>query len=273
MKERIRGFARQYLPPKIRSPLGAALGRFNEWAIEPLLGLIFDLRGGRFSADGCTFVIPKDLTSRAYRACFLRGDYEEEERGLIKQFVRSEDRVLELGACLGIVSCVTNRLLADRSAHVVVEGNPMLIPAIHRNRKLNDCGFLVENCAASTDRDVTFYLHPVYVVGGSTQRESNLPVRVPGRTIAELVERYGPFSVLIIDVEGSEHDLFANNPSTLHSFRLVIAELHPWAIGEGQVHACRQMLESAGFKKVGACGLTEAWQRADVEDRPIASGG
>lgn len=261
MKDAIRSLARQHLPAGIRSPLGAVLGRINQWVIEPLLGLIFDLRGGRFRADGCTFIIPKDLTSRSYRACFLLGDYEPEERDLIKRFLHPGDRVLELGACLGIVSCVTNRLLADRRAHVVVEGNPMLIPTIHRNRQLNDCQFLVENCAASVKEDVTFYLHPVWVVGGTTQRESNLPVRVPGRSIGDLTKRYGPFTALIIDVEGSEYDLFTHDADILKSVRLVIAELHPWAIGEENVEACRALFRNAGLEKVGSEGLTEAWQR------------
>jgi len=35
---------------------------------------------------------------------FLDGSYEAEERALIREFVRPSDAVLELGACLGIVS-------------------------------------------------------------------------------------------------------------------------------------------------------------------------
>lgn len=253
--------ARKHLPPGLRKALGAALGHVYHRVVRPFLGLVFDLRGGRFRADGCTFLIPKDLTSRSYRACFLLGDYEPEERDLIKRFLRPDDRVLELGACLGIVSCVTNQLLADRRAHVVVEGNPMLIPTIHRNRQLNNCEFLVENCAASTKEDVTFYLHPVWVVGGTTQRESNLPVRVPGRSIGDLEKKYGPFTALIVDVEGSELELFSHDAEILQCARLVIAELHPWAIGEENVEACRALFRNAGLEKVGSEGLTEAWQR------------
>ena len=175
--------------------------------------------------------------------------------------VKPEDQVLELGACLGIVSCVTNKLLRDKTRHVVVEGNPFCIPSIHRNRELNQCGFLTENCAVSSQKDATFYLHPVYIVGGTTQRESARPVRVPARTLLELEAKHGPFSVLIMDVEGSELEVLTASREALKQYRLVIAELHDWAIGTEGVERCRAIFEEAGLRRVKSAGLTEAWQR------------
>lgn len=257
----LRQFARQHLPAAIRKPLGSFAGNTKAHFIDPILGAVFDLSGGRFRADGCVFEIPKGITSMKYRACFMSGDYEREERELIKAFVRPNDTVLELGACLGIVSCITNRLLADRTRHVVVEGNPFCIPAIHRNRELNQCGFLVENCAASNQREVTFYLHPVFVVGGTTQRQSNRPVRVPARSLAELNGRYGPFTTLIMDVEGSELELFEASQDILSHYRLVIVELHEWAIGVQAVQRCRDLLTASGLRFKQRAGITEVWQR------------
>lgn len=257
----LRQFARRCLPDAIRKPLGRACGWFYVTVIQWVMGALFDLGGGRFRADGCEFIIPKDITSRTYRACFLKGDYESEERDLIRKFVRPTDSVLELGACLGIVSCVTNKLLADNTRHIVVEGNPFCIPAIHRNRRQNNCGFLIENAAASNEHEVTFYLHPVYVVGGTTQRQTELPVRVPGRSMAELDSRHGPFSVLIMDIEGAELEIFAASPEILKRYRLVIVELHAWAIGAAGVERCREILTSAGLRFRQRAGITEAWQR------------
>lgn len=261
MRNQIQSFTRKHLHPRLRQPLGWVAGFIYIYVVRPLLGFWFDMTGGRFKADGCAFVIPKDVTSMAYRSCFVTGEYEADERELIRSQVRADDQVLELGACLGIVSCVTNRLLRDKSRHVVVEGNPFCIPTLHRNRALNQCGFLIENCAVSNERDALFYLHPVYVVGGTTQRSTNLPVRVPCRTLRGLHERYGPFTVLIIDVEGSELDVFEASRDVLHQYRLVIAELHDWAIGNEGVERCRQILGELGFRPVGRAGITEAWQR------------
>lgn len=257
----LRQLARRFLPDAIRKPLGSAAGKFEGHLLNPFYGLVFDLFIRRFRADGCLFEIPHGITSVGYRSCFLKGDYEVEERDLIKKFIRPADAVLELGACLGIVSCVTNKILADKSRHVVVEGNPFCIPAIHRNRELNQCGFLVENCAASNQREVTFYLHPVYVVGGSTQRRSSRAVRVPAKSLSEFESRYGPFTALVMDIEGSELEIFEASHDILKNYRAVIVELHEWAIGAEKTGRCREILRRAGLTFKQRAGITEAWQR------------
>lgn len=257
----LRQLARRFLPDAIRKPLGSAIGKFEEFVFNPLCGLIFDLFVRHFRADGCVFEIPHGITSVSYRSCFLKRDYENEERELIKKFVRPTDSVLELGACLGIVSCVTNKILADKSRHVVVEGNPFCIPAIHRNRELNQCGFLVEHCAVANEREVTFYLHPRFVVGGTTQRKSARPVRVPALSLAELEVRYGPFSALVMDIEGAELEIFEVSQDILKNYRIVIVELHEWAIGAEKVERCREILRRAGLVFKQRADVTEAWQR------------
>ena len=64
----IRPFARKYLPVPLRKALGFASGKFNVTVIRFIKGALFDLSGGHFRADGCTFAIPKRLTSVAYRS-------------------------------------------------------------------------------------------------------------------------------------------------------------------------------------------------------------
>lgn len=259
-----RQLARRFLPAPVRKTLGAAAGRFYHTVIRWFQGAAFDLGGGRFRADGCIFSIPKDQTSRTYRSCFLDGSYEAEERALIREFVRPSDAVLELGACLGIVSCVTNKILADKSKHVVVEGNPYCMPSLHRNRELNNCGFLVENCAVSNKQDAIFYLHPIYIVGGTTERQSGRPVRVPARSLADLNARHGPFHTLIVDIEGAELEIFSAAPEVLRGVRLVVVEIHPWAIGESGARRCRELLSAAGLRFKKLAGITEAWQRDEL---------
>ena len=261
LNDRFRSLARRLLPPGLRRPLGQLAGFVDHHIISPVVGLWFDLRGGRFKTDGCVFEIPRHATSRSYRATFVLGNYEEDERELIRKFLKPEDSVLEFGACMGIVSCVTNKLLRDKARHVVVEANPMLISTIHRNREINQCGFLVENCAGSNHRELTFYLHPLYVVGGTYQRQSGREVRVPGRSLRELNERYGPFTTLIMDVEGAELDLLKGSSDMLGQFRLIILETHDWAIGEDGVQRCREMLTAAGLTLQKQAGATEAWLR------------
>jgi FkbM family methyltransferase len=264
MEPQLRAAARRHLPGRIRRPLGTLAGKLYEWIVLPILGLIFDLKGGRFHADGCTFLIPKDVTTLGWRACLLRADHEREERDLIRRLIRPEDRVIELGGCLGVVSCVTNKRLADKSGHVVVEANPLCLAALYRNRELNQAEFLIEHCAVDSRPEVTFYLHPRFIVQGNLQRPTGRAVRLPAKSLRQLERERGPFTALIIDIEGSEREVFADSADLFKQYRLVIAELHDWAIGADGVERCRQILRDGGLEFVERSGLVEAWQRKNA---------
>jgi FkbM family methyltransferase len=262
MNSAARNFARRNLPASIRKPLGSLFGKLQEYVWLPFLGLVFDLSGDRFKTDGCTFIIPRKTTSLNFRAGFMTNLYEIDERRLVQKFIRPDDSVLEMGACLGIVSCITNKLLRDPSRHIAVEANPNCLPTLHRNRSLNQCNFLIENCAVSNQREVTFYLHPIYIVCGTAQQKSKQAVRVPGRSLQELNDRYGPFSVLIMDIEGGELESLEACSETLHHFRLIVIELHDWVIGTEGVNCCRKILQDAGFNMIERSFVTEAWVRS-----------
>src|SRR6266496_535816 len=73
LTEKARLFARRYLPTPVRKAFGILCGKCLIHLVYPSMGLLFDLLGGRFRADGCQFIIPKDVTSREFRACFLTG--------------------------------------------------------------------------------------------------------------------------------------------------------------------------------------------------------
>lgn len=256
---RIRQIARTFLPTPIRQPLGAAAYRLSAW----LGGALFDLRGGKYRINGCTFIIPKDQTSRQYRSSFLSHCYEVEDLELVRGTIQPTDRVLELGACLGVVSCTTNKLLAEKTKHVVVEANPFCIPWLHRNRDLNECQFLIEHCAVSQSQDVTFHVNPRVIVSSSIRgtTDNEIPVRVPGRPLAELDARYGPFDVLIMDIEGAELETLENSREVLRHYRLVIVELHDFALGDEGLKRCREILSQAGLQCRKQIRCIEAWQR------------
>ena len=261
MEAFLRSIAREHLSDRVRKPIGWFAGQVQARCILPMLGMIFDLKGARFRAGGCTFRIPRDITTRAFRSCFLQRAYEQYEIELIPRYIRPDDRVLELGACMGIVSCITNKLLKDRTSHVVVEANPFCVPVMHRNREQNQCGFLIEHCAVDLKPEVTFYLHPQFIVGGNSQRPTDRPVRLPAKSLRQLESERGPFSALIIDIEGSEREVFESSADVLKKYRVVIVELHDWAIGKDGVERCRQILRDSGMVFVEGAGIVEVWRR------------
>jgi hypothetical protein len=89
---------------KLRSRAGHFSGRF----IRPAIGFGFDLTGSIYRVGGCQFEIPVHLTDRNYRSAFVFGEYEAGERKLIRQYLRTDDRVIELGGCIGVLSCLVS---------------------------------------------------------------------------------------------------------------------------------------------------------------------
>lgn len=230
----------------------------------PVQGFLFDLLcRGRFRTDGCTFEVPKNLTDIRLRGSCFDNTYERPERSLVQKFIRPEDSVLELGACLGVVSCAANMRLRDQSRSLVVEANPKCIPVLQKNRDLNQCLFRIENCAVSNEKETTLFLSPAGVLSGTLKSASPLSVKVPGQTLAELVHRHGPFSVLIMDIEGSELEVLEGSAQLLPGFRFILVEFHYGIIGESGVNRCREILQQSGFMCAGRSVDTEAWLRKE----------
>jgi FkbM family methyltransferase len=242
---------------KLRSRAGHFSGRY----IRPAIGFGFDLTGAVYRVDGCRFKIPLHLTDRNYRSAFVFGEYEAGERKLIRQYLRADDRVIELGGCIGVLSCLVNSRLTERTQHLVVEANPELIPLLRSHRELNRAGFEIETCAVSTEPEITFSVHRLMThsstfAGGETRR-----ITVQGRSLADLHQSHGPFNVLLIDIEGSELEVLRASSTLLREYRLVIIELHQEQLGAEGLEECRRILKSVGLERSAAIHSVEAWTR------------
>ena len=232
--------------------------------IDPVAGLLFTLTRKYYATEGCKFLIPKDLTSIIYRARFYYDLYEWEERRQVNEFVRADDSVIEIGACIGVLSCLTNKRLSKTpEVHVVIEPNPELIPYIEKNRELNDCSFYIEQCLVTDEKDPVFYTAKHISRGSASQQTSN-QVNVKPCRLADLEDKYGKFNVLIMDIQGGEAELIELEKNTLAHFRLVIAEFHPGIIGIAGVERCRATLRELGFQLKQEIGDVEAWEKDAV---------
>jgi FkbM family methyltransferase len=244
----------------MRSLTGHFSGRF----IRPVIGFGFDLTGAVYRVDKCRFEIPVDLTDRNYRSAFVFGEYESGERKLIRQFLRADDRVIELGGCIGVLSCLVNTRLKSPTHHLVVEANPELIPILRRHRELNRACFEIQQCAVSTEPEVTFSVHRFMTHSGIFDQSGMRRIRVPGRSLAALHASHGPFNVLMIDIEGSELDVLRTSSDLLKEYRLVLIELHQEQLGIDGLEECRKILTSAGLQRSASIQSVEAWVRPSV---------
>lgn len=242
---------------RLRSLAGHFSGRF----IRPVVGFGFDLTGAIYRVDGCRFEIPVHLTDRNYLSAFVFNEYEAGERKLIRQFLRADDRVIELGGCIGVMSCLVNSRLISRAHHLVVEANPELIPLLKYHRHINGACFEIEECAVSTEPEVTFSVHRLMTHSGIFTQNDSRQITVRGRSLAELHDSHGPFNALLIDIEGSELDVLRSSSDLLLEYRLVIIEFHKEQLGIDGLEECRGLLTSVGLKRSAVIQSVEAWIR------------
>lgn len=234
-----------------------------------LAGIYFTLFEKTYKVEGLDLVIPFDLTNIRFRGQFPINFYEKQERRYLKQYLPKNATVLELGACLGVVSCLTNRLLDHPEQHVVVEANPKLIAVIEENKTRNNCRFHIEHCIVSNRPDNEFFIGK-NILTSSNRRQSTEKIRVVGKTVQDLENRYKlKFDVLLMDIEGGELDFLRENREKLKELNVIFMEIHqhPDVLSKEDVEECKTLVESAGFEKVvDDTGFWVLVRRNDVPD-------
>jgi FkbM family methyltransferase len=229
-----------------------------------IAGLIFDILLKRFRANGCSFVVPKDLTTRAGRGYFALDLYEKPERQLVTKYIQGDESVLELGACIGIVSCIVNKRLQRPVQHVVVEANPSLIPWLEENKKSNECSFAVESCIVSNKKEDYFYFGQSIVSGSLLQGAAGTATRtkVQGKSFDEIQRSHNiKFDTLIMDIEGGEHEFLTQNKSISTQLNLLIIENHPHILSQKQIDEYEALLLASGLVVAETVDTTKVWLR------------
>ena len=119
--------------------------RGEVWQLGRFVGMPTDI----VRLEDCKFTLDETFLPANVVDLLLENHYEEPERDALKEFLDPDLPVIELGACLGVISCLTNRRLRQPEKHVVVEANPTLVPMIEQNRERNGCRFRIVNAAVS----------------------------------------------------------------------------------------------------------------------------
>ena len=217
-----------------------------------LAGTYFTLFEKTYKVDGLDLVIPFNMTDIRFRGQFPINFYEKQERRYLKQFLPKDATVLELGACLGVVSCITNRLLNHPDRHVVVEANPNVVQVLEENKARNKCSFHIEHCIVSNNISNEFFIGK-NILTSSNRRQSAEKISVAGKTVADLESKYGlKFDVLMMDIEGGELDFLRENREKLKELNVIFMEVHqhPDILLKEDVAECQSIVEQAGFEKV-----------------------
>jgi len=161
--------------------------------------------------------------------------------------VRDGDRVLELGAGVGLVSTIAAKKTDPKNV-ICVEANPGLLPLIaetHRINGVSDVTVLGGVAVAQDDGgEVSFYLREHFWASSMTPGPDAREVKVPRVGIADLIARHAP-QVLSMDIEGAEAALMAG--VDLGPCRTVMMELHPRVYGQVGTASIFRKMHEQGF--------------------------
>lgn len=248
---------------------GRKIRSFPRWCV----GKYVELTGDQVSLRGLKFALDNPLVPTAQKAELYFGDYETTEIEFLNEFLDPALPTVEFGGSIGVVACLTNRKLERPEEHVVVEANPLLLPTLERNRALNDARFEILNMAVAYGAPTIEFHITGSFLGGSTRGPSwGSRVHVaPTVSLATILRDRGFERInLIMDIEGAEVALVANELDVLKQrVKLMIAEIHPHLMPDGQIPKMLAALAEAGFRTAAATpGAVALINRAFEGDAP-----
>jgi FkbM family methyltransferase len=178
-----------------------------------------------------------------------KGKYERGEAKALQAILRPGDRVLELGAGVGLLSTLAARC-PGVEAVTAVEANPELVPLIRETWRINGVGNgTLVNGVVTVDGGgkTAFYLRRDFWASSmeAASRPYERRVKVPRIAIGDLLAEARP-TVISCDLEGGEAGLF--DAVDLSGVRAIVMELHPKVYGPEGVRAITDRLEGAGLR-------------------------
>lgn len=214
--------------------------------------------------DGCRFEL-RHVPDTSMKLELLTGRYELPERNAACRYIRKEWPVVELGGCIGVVSCIANKLLENPRAHVVLEANPLVIPHLESNRDANSCSFKIINRALAYDSSTVTFNPLLDFWGNSLDNGAGHepPVTVPATQLRQILqeEQFEKYA-LICDIEGQEYELVMQEADALRNAELIIMEVHPHKIGQENVQTLLSKLAGLGFKTIDQSALVVVLSKA-----------
>lgn len=226
-----------------------------------LIGLIIKITNLPIYTAGFKIKFPRNMTVLEQGHCIL-GGYEKNERKLLNKYLCATDSVLEMGACIGVVSLTINKILVEKTKQVSIEPNPEMIGYLKENKKYNHGQFHIENCIVSRANKIDFYIGGKAFLSSSTLG-SGKKIMAVGKSLEDLMSQYFEFTAVIMDIEGGELEFFRSFDLKMTKIRLIVWETHcsPTMLSEIELDECYNLLKSYGFYLLEKSSNVEAWIR------------
>lgn len=197
--------------------------------------------------DGIMLSTAPGVVAKQVRRAIYKGNYEAPERLLVREALAPGDKVLEIGAGVGLISLLCARIVGE-SRVLSFEPNPAAAALIKQNYILNGMTPQLRNEAITKKGGAiefnvseNIFSSSVYDRGG-IQSEKHI---VNSECFVDILNSYSP-NVLVIDVEGAEVDLLSEGD--LPGVEKLILELHPHIVGEARIQELCEHLRAIGFR-------------------------
>ena len=209
------------------------------------------------------------------------GQYEGQEIAGVLEVVNEQDRVLEMGAGLGVVGAVA-ALNGKPEAVLSFEGNPELIDDIRALYDLNTLSDRIsvrnEILLSSPNRPetISFHIQNSFLGSGLTAKKGRKTreVTVPTSSFETVRNDFSP-TILVVDIEGGELELLRH--ADLEGIRAVVIEFHPAVYGTDGMKECKNLLRDAGFVKLDKVSSRLVWtcvrKQPGADQAPDPEGG
>jgi hypothetical protein len=139
--------------------------------------------------------------------------YETTEVKQAKQYIKPDDRVLELGARWGGVAVTTNKILEDKDQHYVVDCDPTVWDALEFNKNNNNCKFnIIKGTISKKPMSIKGKSWATHAVEDEDSDIPNYPIPLVN------------FNVLIADCEGFIEQFYHENKEFFKGLRLILLE-------------------------------------------------
>ncbi|MCA0044011.1 FkbM family methyltransferase [Celeribacter litoreus] len=216
--------------------------------------------------------VPEIITEKIERP-MRRGRYERGEVELMRNILRPGDRLLELGAGVGVVSSAA-ATVDGVEAVLSIEADPTLVPMIEETWRLNGVtNATLRNgiATAQSGEPINFYVRSDF--WASSMEPDSRPYErvesVPAMGVGDIIKEFSP-TVLSCDIEGAELGLL--DQADLSGIRHIVMELHPKVYGPEGLREIIDTLGAKGFlpsENSDISGSVKRFDRVQIEGQML----
>jgi len=212
------------------------------WKVRKILNpKVVGVGGGIFV---CYETRAQQLMGIGLAKYILNGKYEIDERTLLGETIRPDDKVLEVGAGIGVTGIEAARIVGQENV-LSYEASPRLEWLIKKNHNLNDIHpQIIMKAVTKHGGKVNFYINDNDLSGGCFSLEGSREIQIDSIALKTAISDFDP-TILVMDAEGAEIELLPEiNPRNI---RAVLVELHTGTIGVQGIAHIESTLNERGF--------------------------